>query len=78
MIKIFRKEGWTLNPKDSIINNIIKMIESNNGECPCANESEEGKCPCSDYRIKDICHCGLYVKPNELDKLSKESSTKSQ
>jgi ferredoxin-thioredoxin reductase catalytic subunit len=61
MVKIFRKEGWILNPKDSVVNNIIKMIDKNNGECPCHNNSVDKHCPCSDYREKDICHCTLYI-----------------
>ena len=70
MIEIFRKGGWELNPNDRVINNIIKMIEKNNGECPCANESVDKHCPCTDYRDKGICHCGLYVK-----KVNKEFRT---
>ena len=61
MVKILRKEGWILNPKDSVVNNIIKMIDKNNGECPCHNNSVDKHCPCSDYRKKDICHCTLYI-----------------
>ena len=62
MIEILRKEGWNLNPNDKVVNNIFKMIERNNGECPCSNNSTDKKCPCSDYREKDVCHCGLYLK----------------
>ena len=66
MIRIFRKEGWQLNPNDSVVNAIIRRIENNNGECPCENHSMDKKCPCSDYRDNDICHCTLYIKKNVL------------
>ena len=62
MIQICRKEGWALNPNDKTVNGILRMVEKNDGECPCFNESEDKHCPCSDYREKDMCHCGLYVK----------------
>ena len=62
MIKIYRKEGFDLNPNDKIGNAILKRVENNNGECPCHNNSIDKKCPCSDYRDNDICHCGLYIK----------------
>lgn len=64
MVKIFRKEGWILNPNDKVVNSILKMIENNAGNCPCFNTSADSECPCSDYRLKDICHCGLYKKVN--------------
>ena len=62
MIKIFRKEGWILNPSDKIVNSILKRCEENNGECACRNNGDDKHCPCSDYREKDICHCNLYIK----------------
>lgn len=62
MVKIYRKEGFDLNPNDKIVNAIFKRVENNNGECPCHNNSIDKKCPCSDYRDNDICHCGLYIK----------------
>lgn len=60
--KIFRKEGWKLNPNDKVVNGILKGLVRCNGECPCHNNSYDKKCPCSDYRENDICHCMLYVK----------------
>jgi len=54
-----------LNPSDKIVNGILKMVENNNGICPCQNDSEDPHCPCSDYRDNDICHCTLYVKKDE-------------
>lgn len=61
--KIYRKEGWILNPDDKIVNAILKGLVRCDGECPCHNEGEDKHCPCSDYREKDICHCRLYIKP---------------
>ena len=65
MIQIFRKQGWILNPNDKVVNGILKMVERNDGECPCQNDSEDKHCPCSNYQLKDICHCGLYLKVEE-------------
>ena len=67
MITIHRKEGWTLNPDDKIVNAILKRCEKNDGFCPCAHEpllydGRSLKCPCTDYTMKDKCVCGLYVK----------------
>ena len=62
MIEIYRKEGWQLNPSDKIVNSILRMVERNNGECPCKNDGENKHCPCSNYKEKDICCCTLYVK----------------
>lgn len=62
MITILRKEGFNLNPNDTIVNNILKAIEKNNGECICHNTSYDKHCPCSDYREKGICHCNLYLE----------------
>lgn len=62
MVSIYRKQGWELNPKDKVVNSILKMIENNNGECPCHNTSEDKHCPCSNYRENDVCECGLYLK----------------
>ena len=64
-MEIYRKEGWVLNPKDKVVNSIIKRINNNNGECPCANPGqtkEDRLCPCAEYRLNDKCHCGLYLK----------------
>ena len=68
MIPILRKEGWELNPNDRILNNILRKIELNNGDCVCYNKGIDTQCPCSDYRENDICHCSLYVKSNTLTK----------
>lgn len=62
MVKIYRKEGWVLNPNDKTVNSVLRMVENNGGKCPCFNTSEDTNCPCSDYRLKDTCHCGLYLK----------------
>ncbi len=34
MIRIFRKDGWQLNPNDNIVNAIIRRIENNNRQYP--------------------------------------------
>ena len=65
MVNIYRKEGWQLNPSDKIVNTILKMVERNNGECPCKNDGENKQCPCSNYREKDICCCKLYIRIGE-------------
>lgn len=65
MVKIYRKEGWEINPNDKIVNSIFKMLERSDGICPCHNESEDNHCPCSDYRDNNICHCNLYIKKYE-------------
>ena len=62
MVKILRKEGWMLNPNDKVVNSILKMVENNDGKCPCYNDCVDTTCPCEAYRLKDICHCGLYLK----------------
>lgn len=56
------KEGWKLNPNEKVVNGIIKGINRNEGECPCANDGRDKKCPCSNYRELDYCCCNLYVK----------------
>jgi ferredoxin-thioredoxin reductase catalytic subunit len=76
MIQIFRKEGWVLNPKDKVVNAILKRCEKNEGLCPCVHDSEDydGKdlhCPCTDYTIKGKCECGLYVKDSNWDYITK-------
>ena len=65
MITILRKEGFILNPSDKAVNALLKMIERNDGNCPCSgNTSEDKKCPCSNYRLSGDCCCGLYKKEN--------------
>ena len=65
MIKIYRKEGWVLNPNDKLVNAILKRCEACGGECPCDNpgETQEDRiCPCKSYIENDKCCCGLYLK----------------
>lgn len=62
MVRILRKVGWILNPDDKRVNSIIRMINNNDGKCPCYNIGTDTECPCSDYRLNDVCHCGLYLK----------------
>lgn len=70
MVTILRKEGWILNPNDKVVNGVLKMVERNNGECPCHNTGTDKHCPCSDYRENDICHCGLYLKVSKAPQVS--------
>ena len=65
MVEILRKPGWKLNPNDKVVNSILRMVEKNNGECPCVNNGRDKMCPCSEYREENNCHCHLYVKENE-------------
>jgi ferredoxin-thioredoxin reductase catalytic subunit len=63
--KILRKEGWTINPNDNIVNGIMKGLVRNNGHCPCQNKysgTDDDRCPCKAYREEDCCCCTLYVK----------------
>lgn len=64
MIKIYRKEGWILNPNDKIVNAILSRCEQNNGICPCVHPEDDGdlNCPCESYRLRDKCCCNLYLK----------------
>lgn len=66
MIEILRKNGFILNPSDKTVNALLKMIERNEGRCPCSgNTSEDLHCPCSGYTKDNICICGLYKKTGE-------------
>ena len=68
MITILRKPGWQLNPNDKVVNSILKRVEKNDGECPCANvgETHEDRlCPCKGYREGDHCCCRLYIKEHD-------------
>lgn len=65
MLKVYRKEGWELNPNDKLVNSILKRLEVTDGECPCHNPGktvEDRKCPCVEYVQNDTCHCTLYVR----------------
>ena len=62
-MEILIKDGFILNPNDKIVSSLTKMIERNNGNCPCSgNTSEDIHCPCSNYRNHNECTCGLYLK----------------
>lgn len=65
MVQILRKPGWKLNDNDMVVNSILRMVEKNNGECPCHNESSDKTCPCSGYLVDDKCCCGLYKRIEE-------------
>lgn len=56
-----------LNPKDKVVNAILKRCEACGGECPCDNPGEtkeDRMCPCKSYIENDKCCCQLYVKIN--------------
>ena len=62
-MEILIKDGFILNPNDKIVSSLTKMIERNNGNCPCSgNTSEDIHCPCSNFREHNECICGLYLK----------------
>ena len=66
MIQILRKDGFILNPNDKAVNALLRMIERNEGRCPCSgNTSEDLHCPCSNYKLHNECTCGLYKKLGE-------------
>lgn len=44
MVTILRKEGWVLNLDDKVVNGVLKMVERNNGECPCHNTGADKHC----------------------------------
>lgn len=68
MVKIMRKEGFMLNPNDKAVNALFKLIERNEGKCPCSgNTSEDLYCPCSNYRYNNECICGLYRRITNED-----------
>ena len=58
------KEGCQLNPNEKIVKGITKMLERNEGLCPCVHPEpcEDLHCPCSDYIKNDKCCCKLYIK----------------
>lgn len=61
------KNGWILNPNEAVVRSIIKGINRNEGNCPCANDSKEKQCPCSNYREIGRCCCRLYlIKANAM------------
>lgn len=63
--KIYRKEGWILNPNDNVVNGILKGLVRNEGHCPCQNKysgTNDSICPCKAYREEDCCCCTLYIK----------------
>lgn len=61
-MEFYIKEGFILNPNEKVVNGILRGLERNNGECPCANTSKDKRCPCSNYKEHNHCCCKLYVK----------------
>ena len=41
-MKYFIKEGWQLNPNEKIVKGITKLLERNEGMCPCVHEETCG------------------------------------
>lgn len=77
MVEIHRKVGWKLNPNDKVVNAILRLCEKRDGLCPCVHDSEnyDGKdlhCPCTDYTMKDKCECGLYIKNDNYNCVTKK------
>lgn len=70
-IKILRKEGYELNPDDKVVNGIFRMLEKNDGHCPCHHPEREGhdQCPCTEWIKNSRCFCNLYVKKEEHEKM---------
>ena len=63
-MEILIKEGWQLNPNEKIVKGITKLLERNEGMCPCVHEKNDGDlhCPCESYRLRNKCCCQLYIK----------------
>lgn len=63
-MKYLIKDGWQINPNDKIVHSIVKMLDKNNGICPCIHPENDGDlhCPCDSYRLRNKCCCNLYVK----------------
>ena len=45
---------------------IKKLVDENNGYCPCAIlKTEDTKCMCKEFREQEtsgLCHCGRFLK----------------
>lgn len=57
--------GTQLNPKQKVVEAIVKRINLNEGYCPCDQgdtPKEDTKCPCKKYKEEQYCCCGLYQK----------------
>ena len=68
MVTILRKPGWILHSNDKVVNSILKRVEANDGECPCANPGETREdrlCPCKEYRENNHCCCKLYIQVDD-------------
>lgn len=57
-----------INSDVNIVTTIRKMIEENDGYCPCRLEkTPDTKCMCKEFKEQKegSCHCGLYYKTKE-------------
>lgn len=68
-IKIVRKSGFQLNPKDDVVNEIFRQLERKDGHCPTIKPDRNGHdyCPCHAYLADGNCYCGLYVRKDKSD-----------
>lgn len=63
------REGFALNPKRAIVNEIIDDLNKNGGRCPNASYTSQcGKkhCPCSLYTEKGDCPRDLFVRDEKV------------
>ena len=47
---------------------IRKLVDENNGYCPCAVvKNEDTKCMCKEFKQQEsgVCHCGRFEKVGE-------------
>lgn len=55
-----------LNPDKSIVEDIRKRLNENDGYCPCRLvKNKDTKCMCKEFveqTTSGECHCGLYIK----------------
>ena len=63
-LKFYVKDGWMVNPNQTVVKGILKGLKRKDGLCPCHHPESDGdlRCPCESYRDRDKCCCNLYVK----------------
>lgn len=56
----------SLNPDNSIVEDVRKRLKDNDGYCPCRLlKNKDTKCMCKEFveqTTSGECHCGLYIK----------------
>lgn len=58
------------NPDETVVENVKRGLEENDGYCPCRTEkTEDTKCMCAEFRhqaedpaFSGFCRCMLYCK----------------